>query len=110
MHYFIELWNPTQLWRSLPTADRQDYIEQVAAATASLVDQGVEILTWSVNASEVSQRASYQYFAIWKFPTLELAQAFQDTVAGAGWYRYFDQLNLLGEQDSAQNILQALAA
>jgi len=71
---------------------------------------GAEILTWSINDEDTSHRADCKYFAIWKFPNNEVASLFQNAVSDAGWYQYFDQINIKGEQNNINNILQHLAA
>ncbi len=108
MIYFIEMWTPTAAWLALSSVERVDYVQKVAAATKALIDQGVEILTWSVSEQDISQPGPHEYFAIWKFPTQELSESFQTTVEQAGWYNYFDQVNLQGKQDTAQNVLSHL--
>ncbi len=108
MIYFIELWNANENWLSLEKSDRQIYLEQVGQAIQGLTEQGVEILTWSVNDSETDQRGDFNYFAIWKFPNQELAKTFQEAVQGANWYHYFDQVNLKGKEDTVQNVLSEL--
>jgi len=108
MIYFIELWNPNQKWLDLSKTDRKAYLEKVAAATADIVSQGVEILTWTSNDKETSVRGGYDYFAIWKFPNQALADTFQKLVEGAGWYNYFDQINIKGNEESVQSGLDHL--
>jgi len=109
MIYFIELWNPTEQWLALKVSEREDYLSKVAEATAGLIEQGVEVLTWTINEQETSYRGPYDHFAIWKFPNQEIADTFQKTVDGAGWYNYFDQVNVMGSEDSVQNGLNHLA-
>jgi len=107
--YFIELWDPKEEWLSLSTMKRELYLSKVGEATAGLIAQGVEVLTWTVNEQETSYRGSFDHFAIWKFPNLELAKTFQATVSRAGWYNYFDQVNVMGVENSVQNGLMHLA-
>ena len=46
--------------------------------------------------------------AIWTFPNQEAADGFQQLVEGAGWYNYFEQVNIMGEENSAQKIIGQL--
>jgi len=108
MIYFIELWNPTEKWLSLNKSDRANYLQKIGEATVALIEQGVEVLTWSVNDEDIHKRGGFDYFAIWKFPSEELSIQFQEAVSNAGWYEYFEQINMQGKQDSAQNVLEKL--
>ncbi len=108
MIYFIELWNPTKKWLALSEEDRANYVQNVSKSIAALKEQGAEIITWSVNKKETSKRSPYDYFAIWKFPTQELADYFQQGIDNAGWYEYFDQVNIQGEQGTAEHGMKEL--
>ncbi len=105
MIYFIELWNAKQVWRDLSQEERQNYMAQVGGAIQGLIEQGVQILSWSKNDEATSLRAGYDYFAIWGFPNQEMANQYQSLVEGAGWYNYFEQVNLMGAQDSAESVI-----
>jgi len=108
MIYFIELWNPKVKWLSLSKEKRAEYLQNVANATASFVDQGVEILTWSVADKDISHGGVFDYFAIWKFPNAEISQAFQNAVSQAGWYEHFTQINIQGKQNNIEHVLNEL--
>ncbi|MEL6193054.1 MAG: DUF6616 family protein [Bacteroidota bacterium] len=108
MIYFIELWNAKQAWLDLSQEERGNYMNQVGSHIQGLLEKGVKILTWSVNDAATSERADYDYFAVWSFPNQELADGFQQLVAGAGWYNYFEQVNVMGGEDSVENIIGKL--
>jgi hypothetical protein len=50
----------------------------------------------------------YDYFAVWTFPNMEAAQSFEKLVDGAGWYNYFDQVNVMGNAGSPQDVISKL--
>jgi hypothetical protein len=108
MIYFIEIWNAKPAWHALSAEDRANYMAQIGPHIQGLIEQGVKILTWSNNDANTSERANFDYFAIWTFPNQELADGFQQLVAGAGWYNYFEQSNLMGKEDSVQNVIGQL--
>ena len=81
---------------------------QVGGHIQGLLDQGVQVLTWSDNDQDTSERANYDFFAIWTFPNQEMADGFQQLVTGAGWYTYFEQVNIKGEANTAQEIIGKL--
>ncbi|MGZ3914987.1 MAG: DUF6616 family protein, partial [Flavisolibacter sp.] len=39
------------------------------------------------------------------FPNREAAQGFEKMVEGAGWYNYFDQVNVMGNAGSPQEVI-----
>jgi len=108
MIYFIEIWNAKPAWLALSTEERGAYMAQIGPHIQGLLDQGVEILTWSENDTDTTQRAAFEYFAIWSFPSAEMAQSFEQLVAGAGWYNYFEQHNLNGQAATVQDVISTL--
>jgi len=105
MIYFIEIWNAKPAWKALSAEERGNYMNQVGAHIQGLIEKGVKILTWSHNEGNTSERAPYDYFAIWSFPDPETADGFQQLVAGAGWYNYFEQVNLMGQEATAEQVI-----
>ncbi len=108
MIYFIEIWNAKQAWLDLSMEERGNYMNQVGAHIQGLLDKGVKVLTWSNNKQETTHRANYDYFAIWTFPDQATADGFQALVEGAGWYNYFEQTNLMGEEASVESVIGQL--
>jgi len=105
MNYFIECWNAKDTWKVLSNEEKQAYVENVKAATASMLEKGVECLTWSENIAQGEHKAAYDYFAIWRIPSESLTQELLALIEGAGWYNYFEQVNALGKEDSATSVL-----
>ncbi len=108
MIYFIELWNAKQAWLDLTPAERGEYMQQVGGHIQGLIEQGVKILTWSINDANTSHRANYDYFAVWTFPNQEMADSFQQLVEGAGWYNYFEQVNVMGQENTVEGVIGTL--
>jgi len=108
MIYFIEIWNVKPAWLALSQEERGDYMNQVGTHIQGLIEKGVKILTWSHHDTATSQRANFDYFAIWSFPDQATANAFQALVEGAGWYTYFEQSNLMGKEATAQDVIGQL--
>jgi hypothetical protein len=105
MKIYIELWKSKEEWKILSKEDRSNYLGQLAPAIQQLIDTGVEVVAWGENDSTTVQRAKYDYFGIWKFPTEEAVKQFEKMVEGAGWYNYFDQVNLYGDTATPQHVL-----
>lgn len=108
MIYFIELWNTKQAWLDLSVEERGNYMAQVGSHIQGLLEKGVKILTWSMNDKETTNRSGYDFFAIWTFPNQEMANGFQELVAAAGWYNYFEQVNAMGEEATAEQVIGQL--
>ena len=108
MKFYVEVWSAKQAWLDLSIEDRGAYMAQVGPAIQQLLEQGVEIITWGENDTDTVERLGHDFFAVWKFPTDELAKSFEALVTGAGWYNYFDQLNLKGDAASPQDIIGKL--
>ena len=97
MYLFVECWKARPEWLALNTEDRGNYMAELGKGLGELLKSGVEIVSWSMNDLDTSNRASFDYFAVWKFPTKELATGFEKIVQQSGWYNYFEQVNLKGE-------------
>lgn len=97
MYLFTECWKAKDEWLELDKKSRNDYMQELGKGVAELVKAGVEIITWSMNDCDITKRAPYDYFAIWKFPNKAFAQQFELIIEQSGWYKYFDQLNMGGE-------------
>lgn len=110
MIYFIELWNAKPEWIALTKEERATYMQNVGGAIQGLLEQGVKVLSWSKNDEATTKRTGYEYFAIWGFPSQEIAESFQQLVEGAGWYNYFEQVNAMGKEDSVENTIGELIA
>ncbi len=107
---YIELWSAKQAWLDLPNEDRQNYMTALGPAIQQLIDNGVQIVSWGTNDPSVSNRADYDYFAVWTFPDTASAQQFEAMVTGAGWHNYFTQVNAMGNATSPQEVLGAIIA
>lgn len=108
MKCYLELWNAKEAWTNLSKEDRANYLGQLGPHIESLVNNGVEIVNWGTNDSSTANRAAYDFFAIWKFPTQQSVSDFEALVEGAGWYDYFEQVNVSGEATSPEEVLGKL--
>ncbi len=108
MYLFIECWKARQEWITLSQADRADYLTQVSGGVGDLIKAGVEIVSWSMNDKNTSNRGDYDCFAVWKFPNKEIALQFEQIVEQSGWYNYFDQVNFKGSLSDPQSIIEAM--
>jgi hypothetical protein len=108
MKYYIEGWNAKQAWIDLGAEERGAYMAQLAPAIQQLIEQGVEIISWGANDADTDKRMGFDFFAIWKFPSDDIAKTFETMVAGAGWHNYFEQQNMKGNPATPQEVIGAL--
>jgi hypothetical protein len=105
MKVFIELWKAREAWKAMPLSDRQAYAAQLGPVIQDFVDKGAVLEAWGMNTDETQYRADYDFFAVTKFPSEALLKEFQAIVESAGWYAYFDQVNLSGSLMSPQEVV-----
>ena len=105
---YIELWKAKQSWLNLSKEERGNYMTALGPAIQQLVEHGVQIVSWGTNDPSTLNRSDYDYFAVWTFPNSDIAQSFEKTVEGAGWYNYFDQVNVMGSAGSPQDLIAKL--
>ena len=105
MKMYIELWKAKSAWKDLSKEERGSYMGQLGPAIQQLSDSGVQIINWGVNDSGTFRRADYDFFAVWTFPDDAVAQTFEKMVEGAGWYNYFEQVNVKGDAVTPQEVI-----
>ena len=108
MKTYIEVWKAKEAWKKLSKEERGAYLAQLAPAIQQLMAGGAEIISWGVNEHITFARADYDFFAIWKFPTEAAVSSFEKLVEGAGWYSYFDQVNLMGDATGPDQVMAAM--
>jgi len=105
MKVFIELWKAKDAWKNLPLPDRQEYVAQIGPVIEDLMTKGLEIDAWGLNEDETEYKAEYDFFAVSKLPSEELLKEFQSILEAAGWYNYFEQVNLSGSLMSPEEVI-----
>ena len=102
---YIEFWKTKQAWTDSTKEERGNYLTALGPAIQQLLDEGVQIISWGKNETSTFNRADYDYFAVWNFPTAESAQNFEHLVEASGWYNYFEQINAMGNSTSPQEVM-----
>ena len=108
MECFIELWSARDAWKQLSHDERGSYLEHIGPHVQALLNKGVEIVGWGVNDEATTHRANFDFYAVWKFPTLDMKKEFEALVMEAGWYNYFHQENVSGELTTPDEIIGKL--
>lgn len=93
---FVELYNYRPEWSGLSIAEREAFVGSLAGALGRFRDQGVEVVAYGVNDLDTDRRAPYDFFCVYRVPDVRLQRVFEAQIAGSGWYRYFEQVNISG--------------
>ncbi len=105
MLLFIELWKAKDAWKELSLIDRQNYVAKIGPVMQGLISRGLVIEAWGINEDETSYKAHYDFFAVSKLPTNELLKEFEAMVEAAGWYNYFEQVNVSGSMMLTEEVI-----
>ena len=105
MYTLVEIWSPKASWLNATLAERQAFMSGVGQAMQQLDAMGVETLAWCNNDSDTSHRSDHSFFAVWRFPSLEVAKGFEATVQASGWYAYFEHRNLRGLTQTPESVI-----
>ena len=107
---FIELFNFRPAWRALPAATREEYVQAVLQAVKGQASQGVEVIGWGFNDPATDRRAPFDFYCVYRTPSVEYQRGFEAQVTAAGWHEYFDQVHVSGAASTPDELLPALAA
>ncbi|MCK5207174.1 MAG: hypothetical protein KAI29_13115 [Cyclobacteriaceae bacterium] len=110
MKIFIELWKAKDAWKNLSMSERQDYVAQIGPVMEDLVAKGVIIEAWGINEDKTPYVSDYDFFAVTKLPSQELLDEFEAIVEGAGWYNYFEQVNVSGSAMTPEEVIGKMLA
>jgi len=105
MKIFIELWKAKDAWKKMPLSERQNYVGQIGPVMQDMISKGVVIEAWGLNEDTSVHNAGFDFFGVTKFPTPELLKEFETIVEGAGWYNYFEQVNISGTVMSPEEVI-----
>jgi hypothetical protein len=110
MYVYVELWKPRPAWRALGAAERRTFIEGIGPSVGQLTNDGIELLAFAVNDADTEYRADFDWIAVWRMPTKELALVLERAVIDIGFHEYFEQVNARGAIVMPDAVLAAMAA
>ena len=105
MKTYIELWKAKPAWHDMSQQERGDYMNQLGPAIQGLLDSGVKIISWGINEDSTFKKADYDFFGVWEFPDEAAVKPFEELVEGAGWYNYFEQINVCGTASTPDEVI-----
>jgi haloalkane dehalogenase len=104
---FIELFNYRQSWLALPAAEKRRFADLIQGQAQVLARQGVEVIGWGMNDPDTDRRAPYDFFCVYRVPSVEFQRAFEANISASKWYEYFEQVNVTGASLSPAALLDA---
>ncbi len=105
MKIFVEFWKAKDAWHQLSAEGRGAYVAQMGPAMQDLASKGASFDAWGMNTDTSPYRADYDFYAVTKLPNQELLDSFQAIVEGSGWYNYFEQINVSGDDIGAEAVI-----
>ena len=103
---FIELYNYRPAWAKSPESERTDFAKKVVEAVKGLKSAGVDVVAYGMNSPETDRRAPYDFFCVYRVPSVEVQREFERQVAASGWYDYFEQVNISGPAEDFAAVLR----
>lgn len=107
MQIVFELWNAKPAFLDAPATVREEIIGGVRGGIEQMAGMGIRTLGWGRVAPSSDHPSGYDWFAVWEIPSPQLVDAFFSGVAASGWYDWFEQVNVSGELESVDVVLQA---
>src|SRR5258708_32562741 len=84
---FIELYNYRPAWAKCPESERTDFAKKIVEAVKALKSAGVDVVAYGMNSPDTDRRAPYDFFCIYRVPTVEFQREFERQVAAGGLVR-----------------------
>lgn len=108
MYLYVEMWNAKPTWLGLPLKQREEFIDKVDAFLKTIMGPDRDVYGCCVNDGDTMPRAGYAFLVVWKLKDKSCVQAIADGTAAVGFYDYFDQVNIGGNQITSDDLVGAL--
>lgn len=110
MYLYVEMWNPKPEWLGLCDKERSEFMNGVDQFLGSVMGDDCSVYGACVNDGDTAPRAQYAYLVVWKMKDKSYVKAVSDGTARVGWYKYFDQVNVGGDQITTEELVGTLMA
>lgn len=94
MQTLIIMWEPNDKWRGLTEAKQKDYLLSLDAAVNEARSQGVMTLGWSRIDRSLRRAPAAGFVGVFAMSDAQQIHEFEKYVEQAGWYDYFDSVNV----------------
>lgn len=102
---FVELYNYAPAWSKCSETERTDLVNKVIEAVNGLKSAGVDVIAYGKNSRETDRRAPYDFFCVYRVPSVEFLREFERQITASGWYNYFEQVNISGASEDYADVL-----
>jgi len=102
---FVELYNYAPAWSKCSETERTDLVNKVIEAVNGLKSAGVDVIAYGKNSRETDRRAPYDFFCVYRVPSVEFQREFERQITASGWYNYFEQVNISGAAENYADVL-----
>jgi haloalkane dehalogenase len=102
---FIELYNYGPAWSKCSENERADFIKKVIESVNGLKSAGADVIAYGKNSRETDRRAPYDFFCVYRVPSVEFQREFERQITASGWYNYFEQVNISGASEDYADVL-----
>lgn len=106
MNQLFEIWSIKPAWHKLGAANQQAFIDSILAKVGPLMEAGLKLVASGFVETELPNSLPYQYYAFWESEESTLIPKFAETLRDAGWFTYFDQLNIAGRAEPLPGVLE----
>lgn len=107
MNIFIEFWKAKDAWYQLCKEERTKYVGEVIEANKKLPND-IIVYAWGTNDDTSNYKAAYDFYSVTKFPDQQSIDDFEKLIEKAGWYNYFEQINMSGKNIGTEAVLQKM--
>ena len=97
MYMYAETWKFRPAWLELSREERKAWMDTLLAGIQQQLAAGVEVVGFVANDTDTPHSNGYDFLAVWKMPSKEIARRFEDFVEASGLHTYYEQVNIRGE-------------
>jgi hypothetical protein len=108
MYLYVELWKFRPAWLELSQGDRKSWMDKLLAGLQQQLQSGVEVVGFASNDGDTSHSSGYDFLAVWKMPSKDVARRFEDFVETSGLHEYYEQVNTRGQMMEMEEVVAAL--
>lgn len=102
---FIELYNYGPAWAKCSKDERADFVKKIIDAVNGMKAAGIDVIAYGKNSHETDRRAPYDFFCVYRVPSVEFQREAERRIAASGWYDYFEQVNVSGSAENFADVL-----
>ena len=100
--------NAKDTWHALSVENRKEFLRPIGSLIDKVEAGRTKVIAWGFNDESTPERADYDFFAAFVFPNAAAAGEYHRIFTAAGWYRYFEQVNIAGDVQHHSEVTERL--